>query len=74
MVHILSSIEDGHCSSSISFLKNKMCNCFNQHLELVVVAIYAQKFSLLIIFHTKLQMKCDHKFNQPMVKTDILEP
>jgi hypothetical protein len=38
MVHILSSIEDEHCSSSIPFLKYKMCNCLNQHLELVVVA------------------------------------
>jgi len=73
MVHILSSIEDEHCSSSIPFLKYKMCKCLNQHLELVVVAMHAQKFSLLINFHTKLRMKCGHKVNQPMVKTHMLE-
>jgi len=74
MVHILSSIEDEHFLVQFSFMKNKMCNCLNQHLELVIVAMYAQKFSFLIIFHTEVRMKGDHKFNQPMVKTDMLEP
>ncbi len=43
MTHVLGSIEDKQCFSSISFLKKKLCNYLNPHLELVV-AMYFQKF------------------------------
>jgi hypothetical protein len=43
MVHVLSSVEDEQCYNSIAFLKNKVWNRLNNHLQLVV-SMYAQKF------------------------------
>jgi hypothetical protein len=37
MIHVLGSIEDESCFSSISFLKNKLRNHLNLHLELVAM-------------------------------------
>jgi hypothetical protein len=45
MIHVLGSIEDESSFSSVSFLKNKLRNCLNPHLELV--AMYSQKFFTL---------------------------
>jgi hypothetical protein len=45
MIHVLGSIEDESCFSSISFLKNKLRNHLNLHLELV--AMYFKKFFTL---------------------------
>ncbi len=67
MVFVLGSVEDEHCFSLVSLLKNKMCNHLNQQLQLVVV-MYAKFYFSLGIFHIRLHMKCGHKFNQPMVK------
>lgn len=50
MVHVLGFVEDEHCFSLVSFLKNKMCNHLNQHLQLVV-AMYADfYFYFIFIF------------------------
>ncbi len=46
MVHVLGSVEDEQCFSSIAFLKNKVWNRLNNHLQLVV-SMYAQKFFTL---------------------------
>jgi hypothetical protein len=46
MVHVFGLVKDKHCFNSISFLKNKVRNHLNHHLQLVVV-MYAQKFFTL---------------------------
>jgi hypothetical protein len=46
MLHIFGSIEDEQCFNSISFLKDKICNHLNPHVQLVV-AMYAQRFFTL---------------------------
>jgi hypothetical protein len=45
-VHVLGLVKDEHCFSLICFLKNKVHNHLNHHLQLVVV-MYAQKFFTL---------------------------
>jgi hypothetical protein len=46
VVHVLGSVQDERCFSSLSFLKNKLRNALDEHLELVV-GMYSQKiFSL----------------------------
>jgi hypothetical protein len=42
VVHILGSVQDECCFSSLSFLKNKLRNHLNDHLG-VVVGMYSQK-------------------------------
>lgn len=42
LVHVLGSVEDERCFSSLAFLKNKLRNCLNEHLQLVV-GMYSQK-------------------------------
>jgi hypothetical protein len=49
MVHVFGSVEDEHCFSSVSFLKNKVRNCLNAHLQMIV-AMYAHKFFTLDTF------------------------
>jgi hypothetical protein len=46
IVHVLGLVKDEHCFSSISFLKNKMHNHLNHHLQLII-GMYAQKFVTL---------------------------
>jgi hypothetical protein len=46
ILHVLGSIEDERCFSLVSFLKNKLRNHFNPHLELVVVMYYQKFFTL----------------------------
>jgi hypothetical protein len=36
VVHVLGSVQDERCFSSLSFLKNKLRNALDEHLELVV--------------------------------------
>jgi hypothetical protein len=48
MTHILGLVEDEGCFSSVSFLKSKLWNRLNPHLQLVVM--YEQKFFSLIFF------------------------
>jgi hypothetical protein len=45
MTHILGLVEDERCFSSVSFLKSKLRNQLNLHLQLV--AMYAQNFVTL---------------------------
>jgi hypothetical protein len=47
MVHVLGFVEDEHCFSFASFLKTKLCNCLDPHLELVI-AMFSQKFFLIV--------------------------
>jgi hypothetical protein len=42
MVHVVGSIEDKCCFNSVFFLKNKVRNHLNIHLQMVV-AMYAHK-------------------------------
>jgi hypothetical protein len=42
VVHVLGSVQDEHCFSSLSFLKNKLRNNLDEHLG-VVVGMYSQK-------------------------------
>lgn len=42
MVHVLGSVEDERCFSSVSFLKDKLRNALEEHLPLVV-GMYSQK-------------------------------
>jgi hypothetical protein len=49
MMHALVSVEDERCFNFISFLKSKMRNCLNPHLQLVVL-MYAQLFFTLDTF------------------------
>lgn len=46
LVHVLGSLEDERCYSSLAFLKNKLRNCLNEHLQLVV-GMYSQKIFTL---------------------------
>jgi len=48
MTHILGLVEDEGCFSSVSFLKSKLRNRLNPHLQLV--AMYEQKKFSLIFF------------------------
>ncbi len=43
VVHVVGFVEDKCCFSSVVFLKNKMRNQLNIHLQMVV-AMYAHKF------------------------------
>jgi hypothetical protein len=36
VVHVLGLVQDERCFSSLSFLKNKLRNSLDQHLQLVV--------------------------------------
>lgn len=49
MVHVLNFIEDERCFNFISFLKNKVHNYLNAHLQMVV-AMYSHKFFTLDTF------------------------
>ncbi len=42
MVHVLGSVENERCFSSVAFLKNKVQNRLNNHRQLVVF-MYAHK-------------------------------
>jgi hypothetical protein len=42
MVHVLGFVEDEHCFSFASFLKTKLRNCLDPHLELAI-AMFSQK-------------------------------
>jgi hypothetical protein len=53
MVHILGSINDEQFFSLVSFLKNKLCNCLNPHLQLVTM--YTQQFFNLENFNFQTQ-------------------
>jgi hypothetical protein len=55
MVHVLGFVEDKHWSSYVSFLKTKLHNCLDPHLELVVV-MFLKSFLLLTTFLTNLCM------------------
>ncbi len=46
MVHVLGSVEDEQCFSFVAFLKDKVRNRLNNHLQLVVF-MYAHKFFTL---------------------------
>jgi hypothetical protein len=51
-VHVLGFVEDEHCFSFACFLKTKLCNFLDPHLELAI-AMFSQKFfSYLITFLT----------------------
>jgi hypothetical protein len=52
MVHVLGFVKDEQCFSSVAFLKNKVQNRLNNHLELVV-SMHAQKFFTLYNFPYK---------------------
>jgi hypothetical protein len=43
MVHVPGFVEDKHCFCYVSFLKTKLHNCLDTHLELVVV-MFSQFF------------------------------
>jgi len=49
MVYVLGFVEDERCFNYVAFLKNKVWNRLNNHLELVV-PMYAQKFFTLYKF------------------------
>jgi hypothetical protein len=49
MVHVLGFVEDERYFNFVAFLKNKVWNRLNNHLELVV-SMYAQKFFTLYNF------------------------
>ncbi len=46
ILHVFRSIENECCFSLVSFLKNKLHNHLNPHLELVVVMYYQKFFTL----------------------------
>jgi hypothetical protein len=46
MVHVFGFVEDEQCFSFVAFLKNKVQNRLNNHLQLVV-SMYAHKFFTL---------------------------
>jgi hypothetical protein len=46
MVHVLGIVDDERCFKFVAFLKNKVWNRLNNHLQLVV-SMYAQKFFTL---------------------------
>jgi hypothetical protein len=52
MVHVLGFVEDEQCFSFVAFLKNKVRNRLNNHLELVV-SMHAQIFFTLYNFPYK---------------------
>ena len=49
VVHVLDSTQDERCFSSLTFLKNKLRNSLDEHLE-VVVGMYSQKIYTLQSF------------------------
>jgi hypothetical protein len=49
VVHVLGSVQDERCFSSLSFLKNKLRNHLDDHLG-VVVGMYSQKVFNLLTF------------------------
>lgn len=74
MVHILGSINDEQCFSLVFFLKNKLCNCLNPHLQLVVT-IYTQKFFNLENFNfqnKKLFITCGQMKALQVVRSSML--
>jgi hypothetical protein len=72
MVHVLGYVEDERCFNFVAFLKNRMRNRLNNHLQLVV-SMYAQKFSQFTTFLMTIPMKCGLMFNQQMAKADMLK-
>jgi hypothetical protein len=73
MVHVLGFVEDEHCFSFASFLKTKLRNCLDPHLELVI-AMFSQKFFLLLTtFLTKLCMIHGQMFTMQMGMADMHE-
>jgi hypothetical protein len=46
IMHVFGSIENECCFSLVSFLKNKLHNHLNPHLELLVVMYYQKFFTL----------------------------
>jgi hypothetical protein len=74
MVHILGSINDEQCFSLVFFLKNKLCNCLNPQLQLVVT-IYTQKFFNLENFNfqnKKLFITCGQMKALQVVRSSML--
>ncbi|KAG0595346.1 hypothetical protein M758_UG159400 [Ceratodon purpureus] len=49
VVHVIGSVEDERCFSTLGFLKNKLRNALNEHLPLVV-GMFAQKMFTLHSF------------------------
>jgi hypothetical protein len=49
IVHVLGSVEDDKCFSSLGFIKNKLQATLDPHLPLVV-GMYSQKFFYFRIF------------------------
>jgi hypothetical protein len=49
VVHVLGSTQDERCFSFLTFLKNKLRNLLDEHLE-VVVGMYSQKIYILQSF------------------------
>jgi hypothetical protein len=46
VVHVLGSVQDERCFSTLSFLKSKLHNSLDQHLELVVGMYLQQLYTL----------------------------
>lgn len=61
MVHMLGFVKDKRCFNSIAFLRNKVCNHLNNHLQLIVESVHLS-FSHLAPFHTRLPMRCGLNF------------
>jgi hypothetical protein len=51
MTHIFGCIEDEQCFSLVLFLKNKVQNCLNPHLQLIIVMFFTiDNFSYVVSF------------------------
>ncbi len=55
IAHVLGSVKDECCFSSLAFLKNKLWATLDPHLPLVV-GMYNQKFYILKTFHMLLHL------------------
>jgi len=71
MVHVISSVDDECCFNSISFLKNKLCNQLNLHLQLVVM--YALKLFTFDIFPYQIVYNMWLDVNIHMIRANVLE-